>query len=96
MDLSYLEAFKPGFEPFDNSSVSKQPFLKLTAQLAPGHELSGFYQNDRNRYTSSRERNTEQINYNSAGGSMYQGKLNSVWGERLTTHVLGVLQQQRR
>ena len=36
LDLSYLEAFKPGFEPFDNSSVSKQPFLKLTAQLAPG------------------------------------------------------------
>lgn len=87
LDLSYLQSFKQGFEPFDNSSVSKQPFMKLTAQLAPGHELSGFYQNDRNRYTSSRERNTEQINYNSAGGSMYQGKLNSVWSEHLTTHV---------
>ena len=85
LDLAYLQAFKRDFEAFNNSSVSKQPFVKLTAQLAAGHELSGFYQNDRNRYTSSRERNTEQINFNSAGGSMYQGKLNSVWGERLTT-----------
>ena len=89
LDLSYLTAFKPDFVPFDNSSVSKQPFVKLTAQLAPGHELSGFFQNDRNRYTSSRERNTEQINYNSAGGSMYQAKLNSVWGEHVTTQFSG-------
>ncbi len=89
LDLSYLTAFKPDFVPFDNSSVSKQPFVKLTAQLAPGHELSGFFQNDRNRYTSSRERNTEQINYNSAGGSMYQAKLNSVWGEHVTTQLSG-------
>lgn len=89
LDLAYLRAFKPNFVAFNNSSISKQPFLKLTAQLAAGHELSGFFQNDRNRYTSSRERNTEQINYNSAGGSMYQVKLNSVWGERLTTQLAG-------
>ena len=89
LDLSYLKAFKPDFEAFNNSSISKQPFVKLTAQLAAGHELSGFFQNDRNRYTSSRERNTQQINYNSAGGSMYQAKLNSVWGDRLMTQLSG-------
>jgi len=89
LDLSYLTAFKPNFEAFNNSSISKQPFVKLTAQLAAGHELSGFFQNDRNRYTSSRERNTDQINYNSAGGSMYQAKLNSVWGEHVTTQFSG-------
>lgn len=63
--------------------------MKLTAQHAAGHELSGFFQNDRNRYTSSRERNTSQINFNSAGGSMYQAKLNSVWGEHVTTQFSG-------
>jgi hypothetical protein len=83
-DLAYLQAFKSGFSPFDNTSVSKQPFVKITTQLQ-GHELSGFFQNDRNRYTSSRERNTEIINYNSAGGSMYQTRLSSVWGQRVTT-----------
>ena len=89
LDLSYLTAFKPDFEAFNNSSISKQPFVKLTAQHAAGHELSGFFQNDRNRYTSSRERNTSQINFNSAGGSMYQAQLNSVWGEHVTTQFSG-------
>ncbi len=84
-DLLYLNAFKPNFEPFDNNSKSRQPYVKVTAQLARTHELSGFFQNDRNRYTSSRERNTELINFNSAGGSMYQVKLNSAWGQSITT-----------
>jgi hypothetical protein len=86
-DLAYLTAFDPTFVPFDNSSVSKQPFVKVTTQFTGRgtHELSGFYQNDRNRYTSSRERNTNLVNFNSAGGSMYVAKLNSVFGQRLTT-----------
>jgi hypothetical protein len=84
-DLQFLTAFKPDFEPFDNTSKSRQPYVKITAQLPRSHELSGFFQNDRNRYTSSRERNTELINFNSAGGSMYQVKLNSAWGQSITT-----------
>src|SRR5262245_8567962 len=83
-DLAYLTAFKPDFEPFDNNSKSKQPYVKVTTQL-DSHELSGFFQNDRNRYTSSRERNTDLVNYNSAGGSMWLGKLNSVFGQHVTT-----------
>ena len=84
-DLAYLTAFKPGFEPFDNSSKSRQPYVKVTGQLNNSHELSGFFQDDRNRFTSSRERNTDLVDYRSAGGSMYLGKLNSVWGQKLTT-----------
>jgi hypothetical protein len=84
-DLAYLTAFKPTFEPFDNSSKSKQPYVKVTGQLSASHELSGFFQDDRNRFTSSRERNTDLVDYRSAGGSMYLGKLSSVWGQKLTT-----------
>lgn len=84
-DLLFLTAFNPDFQPFDNTSVSRQPYVKLTSRLSPSHELSGFFQNDRNRFTSSRERNTELIDFNSAGGSMYSAKLNSVWGQRVTT-----------
>jgi hypothetical protein len=84
-DLAYLTAFKPGFEPFDNSSKSKQPYVKVTGQLNASHELSGLFQDDRNRFTSSRERDTDLVNYRSAGGSLYVGKLNSVWGQKLTT-----------
>jgi len=83
-DLAYLTAFKPTFEPFDNNSKSKQPYVKVTTQLG-AHELSGFYQNDKNRFTSSRERYTDQTEIRSAGGSMYVGKLNSVFGQHVTT-----------
>lgn len=86
-DLAFLNAFRPGFEPFNNSSTSKQPFVKLTTQLASGHELSGFWQNDRNRFTSSRERNTDLVNIRGTGGSMYQTRLSSVWTNRLTTTI---------
>jgi Carboxypeptidase regulatory-like domain/TonB dependent receptor len=88
-DLGRLRSFVPDFEPFDNISTSKQPYLKLTAQLGPSHEWSGFFQNDRNKFTSSRERNTNRVNLRSAGGSMYQTKFNSVWSNRLTTSFSG-------
>ncbi|OFW46219.1 MAG: hypothetical protein A3J29_05325 [Acidobacteria bacterium RIFCSPLOWO2_12_FULL_67_14b] len=85
-DLAFLRAFRPDFEPFDNFSVSKQPFIKLTTQLGK-NELSGFWQYDRNRFSSDRERNTHPISPRGTGGSLYQVKLNSVWGNRLQTSV---------
>lgn len=83
-DLAFLRAFRPDFEPFDNFSKSRQPFVKVTTQLGQ-HELSGFWQNDRNRFSSDRERNTHPISPRGTGGSLYQVKLNSVWGNRLQT-----------
>lgn len=83
-DLAFLTGFLPTFQPFNNTSVSRQPFIKLTAALG-AHELSGFWQNDRNRFSSDRERNTQPINPRGAGGSLYQAKLSSVWGQRLQT-----------
>ncbi|MGQ0675161.1 MAG: carboxypeptidase regulatory-like domain-containing protein, partial [Rhodospirillales bacterium] len=55
-DLATLRAFRSDFEPFDNFSVSKQPYLKVTTQ-AGKHELSGLWQYDRNKFSSDRERN---------------------------------------
>jgi outer membrane receptor protein involved in Fe transport len=86
-DLAYLRAFRPDFEPFDNTSVSKQPYIKLTTQINPRHELSGFWQYDRNKFKSNRERDTHDITPRGAGGSLYSGKLNSVWTDRLQTQV---------
>ena len=51
----------------------------------PNQQLSGFWQYDRNRFSSDRERETHQINPRGAGGSLFQGKLNSIWTNRLTT-----------
>lgn len=86
-DLANLIAFAPDFKPFDNVSVSKQPYLKLTTTLNSRHELSGFWQNDRNRFTSNRERVTLNINPRGTGGSLYQVKVNSAWSNRLQTMV---------
>ncbi len=83
-DLFYLRSFEPDFEPFDNASVSKQPYVKITTQLGQ-HELSGLWQYDRNRFSSNRERDTHDVNPRGAGGSLYQAKLNSVWGTRVQT-----------
>jgi hypothetical protein len=87
LNLANLNAFKPGFQPFDNGVKSKQPFVKVTAQLSPKHEVSGFYQRDRLVYTSARELDTNIYSYNSTGGGLAQGKLTSVWNNRLTSSV---------
>ena len=78
--VTLVVAFAVGFP----STTSKQPYVKVTTQLG-SHELSGFYQNDKNRFTSSRERYTDLTEIRSAGGSMLLGKLNSVWGQHVTT-----------
>lgn len=84
-DLARLIAFRQDYVPFDNTSKSKQPYGKVTTQLSTKHELSGFFQNDRNRYTSNRERQTHPTSFTAAGGSLYQVKMNSVWSNRLQT-----------
>jgi hypothetical protein len=41
-NLLDLTTFSPGFQPFDNIVTSKQPFLKVTSQIDPKHQLSAF------------------------------------------------------
>src|SRR5262249_38736265 len=86
-NLTKLAAFQPGYVPFDNFMKSHQPFVKVTARINQGNEVSGFYQRDRAVYTSNRELDTNLFSYNSTGGGLVQGKLNSVWSNQLTTQV---------
>jgi hypothetical protein len=75
----------PGFVPFDNYLKSSQPFVKLTTQINSSHEVSGFYQNDRSRYTSNRELDNKRFVFNGTGGGLGQVKVNSVWSNTFTT-----------
>jgi len=87
-NVSDLNAFFPGFEPFNNVTESKQPYVKVTAQLNPNHQLSGSYQND--RLFASGDREYHYSNYStiySTGGSLFSGKLSSVWGSNLTSQI---------
>src|SRR5262249_16765030 len=86
-NLANLEAFEPGFVPFDNFMRSNQPFVKVTARVNTAHEVSAFFQRDRALYTSNRELDTSLFSYNSTGGGLFQTKVNSVWSNQLTTQL---------
>ncbi len=87
-DVDRLNAFFPGIEFFNNITDSSQPYAKVTAQLNPNHQLSGSYQNDRLFATGDREYNySRYTTIYSTGGSLYSGKLSSVWGPNLTSQI---------
>jgi hypothetical protein len=84
-NIQNVQANDPNFENFDNFMESNQPFVKVTAQVSPKHEVIGFYQNDRSRYSSNRELDNRPYLFNSTGGGLYHTRLNSVWTNQLTT-----------
>src|SRR3990172_493523 len=87
-NVADLNAFFPGFETFNNITERNQPYVKVTAQLNPNHQLSGSYQND--RLFASGDREYHYSNYStiySTGGSLFSGKLSSVWGSNLTSQI---------
>jgi hypothetical protein len=88
-DLARLLAFRKDFQPFDNLSKSQQPYIKLTSANNANQQISGFWQFDRNKFSSNRERDTHDVNPRGAGGSLYQVRLNSIWTNRLTTQLSG-------
>jgi hypothetical protein len=86
-NVKNLDELEPSFQPFDNYMKSRQPFVKVSAQMGPNQSLSVFFQNDRARYTSNRELDNKRFLFNSTGGSLYNVSLNSVWSSALTTTI---------
>jgi hypothetical protein len=84
-NVGNVRANDPNFRDFNNFMESNQPFVKVTAQLNNSHEVTGFYQNDRSRYSSNRELDNRPYLFNSTGGGLYHGRINSVWTNQLTT-----------
>jgi hypothetical protein len=84
-EVQRINAFTPGAALFDNPSESWQPYIKVTTKLGANHDLSGLWQRDRLILDGNREYNYQQIAAQSTGGSLYGGKLTSVWSDRITT-----------
>ena len=63
-----------------------QPFVKVTGQLSDRHTLSGVWQNDRLNVLSTGQNEVRQREVLSTGGSLFGGKLVSVWGSNVTTN----------
>ncbi len=87
LNSANIAALVPDFKPFDNYMKSNQPFVKVTAQVTTRHELTAFYQNDRSKYTSNRELDNKQYLFNSTGGGLSHGRVNSVWTNQLTSSL---------
>jgi hypothetical protein len=85
-EVERIQTYKPGAELFNNDSDSWQPFFKLTARVG-AHDVQGYYQRDRLLLTGNREYNYEPIAAQSTGGSLYSGKVTSVWGSSMTTTI---------
>jgi hypothetical protein len=85
VEVERLRAFFPDRPLFDNLSESWQPYVKVTAKLGRKHDGSALYQRDRLVLDGNREYNYEQIQAQSTGGSLYGGKVTSVWTDRLTS-----------
>jgi hypothetical protein len=85
VEVERLNAFFPGTPLFDNESESWQPYVKVSGKLARNHDFNVLYQNDRLILDGNREYNYQRIQAQSTGGSLYGGKVTSVWGDRMTT-----------
>ncbi len=80
-----LKAYYPGATLFPQQIKGYQPYVKVTSRLGGGHEFSGFFQRDRTHGQSNWAYYFDPINVYSNGGNVYNGKVTSVWGQRMTT-----------
>src|SRR5437773_2041232 len=87
-NVRFLKMFFPNVDLFNNTTKSWQPYAKVTAKLSAAHEFAAFYQHDRLKATGDREYDYTHATLYSTGGSLYCGRLTSVWGQRMTTTFL--------
>jgi hypothetical protein len=80
-----IKSYYPNAELFPQQIKGYQPYVKVTTRLGTTHELSGFFQRDRTHGQSNWNYYFDPINVYSNGGNVYNAKLTSTWGQRLTT-----------
>ena len=86
-EVEILEQFAPGDDLFPNVFEGFWPYTKLTAQLSPNHNFSGYHQFDVAHLSSAREYHTVNYNFNKTGGHLLGGKVTSVWSPTLTSDI---------
>ena len=82
-----FRALIPGWETYTNGTKQHQPYVKVTASLNPNHQLNGYWQHDRINVDNNRAEFYEKILLAGAGGSVFGGKLTSLWGTNTTTQL---------
>ena len=87
--VALLTALNPSFEPFDNSVLSHNYYLKGTAQISPKHQVVAFWEHDLHPEAGDREWYTEPLSVSGQGGTGIGVRLQSVWGSTLTSRLMG-------
>lgn len=80
-----IKNYYPDSELFPQQIKGYQPYVKVTSRVGTDHELSGFFQRDRTHGQSNWNYFFDPINVYSNGGNVYNAKLTSTWGDKLTT-----------
>ena len=93
--LEALRALVPGYVPLDSANESHFWIAKLTAQLSPAHQATGFYQRDVNP-TLNGDAVGARFSKESNGGMATSVRLSSIWSDRLTTRLAASYNDKRR
>ena len=83
--VAIMRALFPDVELQDTTLDSWQPWFKATAKVGQNHTLAGVYQGDRLHMLTTEQISLVPLEVLSTGGSLYGGKLTSVWGDSVTT-----------
>jgi hypothetical protein len=93
--LDAMRALVPNLVPLDSTNQAHFWLAKLTAQLGPRHQLSGFHQRDFNPSMTADPFGVD-ANEETLGGSAVSARLSSVWSNRLTTRLAASYNDKRR
>ena len=86
--VALLTALQPGFEPFNNSVLSNNYYVKATGQISPNHQWTAFYENDVHPEGGDLEWYAQKLAVTSAGGTGIGARMQSVWGSSLTSRFM--------
>jgi hypothetical protein len=73
------------YSEFNQQVENFQPYIKITGSFNENHQGTFYYQNDYQTNGSNREYLWEPVWFVKTGGSLYGGKLTSVWGTDTTS-----------
>jgi outer membrane receptor protein involved in Fe transport len=82
-----MQVLAPGFEPFDNEIGANIVFVKVTGELSPNHQISGFFNKDSSPYDSNGTFDTGRFRRTIIGGKGYSVRLGSTWWDQFTSRV---------
>ena len=94
--VQQFKALVPGWQPFNSTSQGHQPYVKVTAQLNPRHQLSGFWQYDRLEGGFYRTHLLRAHHDLRAGREPVWRQADRRVGHQHDDHLPGLVQQQER